>query len=675
MSQQRQLAAIMFTDIVGYTKLMQRSEQEALALRDRHRSVFKALTEQYRGQIIQYFGDGTLSVFKSTVEAVNCAIEMQRAFQEDPIVPLRIGIHVGDIIQSNDDIIGDAVNIAARIESCAVANSILISDKVNDQIRSQQNIEVDFIDAFEFKNVETTIPLFAISNDGLAIPKRDDIKGKLKSKPPKSKKKILLSTLVIVLLTALSVVAAEYFGLFDVTVSLNDKSIAVLPFDNLSFEEDAEIFRDGMTEDILTNLAKIKELHVISKTSVARYRDTKKNIGEIAKELGVSYILVGSIQMQDNQVRIHTQLIEAKTDKNIWAEKYDATLNDIFKIQTNVSTSIAEALKVTLTDEEQLRLAKVTSHNLEAYKYFLQGKNEASKRNIEGLIKSIELFQKAIVIEPEYAEAYAEIAHSIYLQTYYGTKHHVDAAIEAREYLDKAERYDSNIARIYSVRGLIHNIEGKPDIAKKDFERALTIAPNDLTARQQYANLHYYTKEYEKQLEQARIAYSLDPLSFVTANTYFTALLTNKKFDEAEKLLFKIEAEGLENNQNVIHRSFIRLYLDKREFENVIPHAEKIIDEYTIWNRFLGYSYGITGDTVGVKRMIKHIYKHSPDPFKSHQLAVVYAGIKRTDSVIYYLDTLRNKQHMLFARDRGTFFEYLEGNDEFKKMLEQHGLE
>ena len=179
MHQNRQLAAIMFTDIEGYTSLMQQDEGIAIAVRDKHRGIFDDTTSAFHGEIIQYFGDGTLSVFKSTVEAVECAIEMQLAFVSENI-PVRIGIHVGDIVYSEDDIIGDAVNVASRIESCASAGSILISDKVHDQIRSHRHIKTQFLDAYELKNVDSALPLFAVANDGLSIPDAKEIKGKLK---------------------------------------------------------------------------------------------------------------------------------------------------------------------------------------------------------------------------------------------------------------------------------------------------------------------------------------------------------------------------------------------------------------------------------------------------------------------------------------------------------------
>ena len=181
-------------------------------------------------------------------------------------------------------------------------------------------------------------------------------------------------------------------------------------------------------------------------------------------------------------------------------------------------------------------------------------------------------------------------------------------------------------------------------------------------------------QEYEKQLVQAEMAYRLDPLSFASANAYFTALLTNKKFDEAEKIMKKIQSEGLENNQVTIHRSFFRLYMDKRDFEKCIHHLEKIVLDVPIMNRFLGYCYAKVGDTLNANRIIDTIRNNTMKEYKSHQLSVVYSGLQKTDSVIYHLDTIRNKRIEMIKRDRGTFFEYLEGDPKFIEVLKAHGL-
>ncbi|WP_104736006.1 adenylate/guanylate cyclase domain-containing protein [Hanstruepera ponticola] len=675
MSQQRLLAAIMFTDIEGYTSLMQRDEAETILIRNRHREAFKKITAKHNGHIVQYFGDGTLSTFKSTVEAVDCAIELQMAFLKEPKIPIRIGIHVGDIVYSKDDIIGDAVNVASRIESCALPGSILISDRVHDQIRSHSHIETKFLDAFELKNVNDTVPIFAISNKGLVIPKKETIKEKLKASVPQKKKH-----LGVKILAALMVILALVFTFYKLdilkgTIPAKDKSIAVLPFDNLSDDHDAEIFRDGMTDDILTNLSKIKDLHVISRNSVMGYKDTNKSLDKIAKELGVSYVLVGSILKYGNDVRINTQLIEVNTDKIISGNKYDVVLTDIFKVQSEVSQKIVEALDMSISFEEQKELSTVPIRDIEAYKLFLMGKKEADKRNSESLAKSIELYEKAIEIDPNYAEAYAEIANSIYLETYYSSRDPQEASSLANEYLDKAEKINNKVSRIYSVKGLIYNIEGKKEEAQAAFEKAIALSPNDLTARHQYSTFFYYNQEYEKQLEQAEIAYRLDPLSFATASGYFTALMSNYKYHEAEQLMKKIQKEDSGNNEFVINRNFFRLYMDQEKYNEAIVPLRELVKKQNVFNRFLGYCYTKVGDTVSTYRIIDSIRKNSTEREKSHQLAVVYSSLKQTDSVLFYLDTIRNKQTRTFKREQKAFFDYLQDDPRFIKILKDHGIQ
>lgn len=676
MAQKRQLAAIMFTDIKGYTTLMQEDEKRALEIRNNHRKTFELTTEAFNGEILQYFGDGTLSIFKSTVEAVECAIEMQLTFLKHKI-PVRIGIHVGDIMFSKDDIVGDAVNVASRIESCADAGSVLISDKVHDQIRSHRHIKTQFLDAYEFKNVDNAIPIFALSNEGLVIPNAKELKGKFKEEANRSwkNKSSRKSTIIFGVFLLIAAVIFIYFQFLNKKPIIEDYSIAVLPFHNLSTDEDSEIFRDGMTEDILTNLSKLKDLHVISRTSVMQYKNTEKTIPEIAKELGVAYVLEGSIRKYGDKLRVTAQLVLAETDEHVMVEQYDRTITDIFAIQSEVSEEIVEALELKISFEEQKSIEAIPVRDIEAYKSFLKGRQEADKRTIESIKKSIEFFKRAIAIDSNYAEAYAEIANSVYLQTYYGGRDFIEARETAEEYLKKAEEMNPDVSRIYSVRGLILNTYGEPEKAKEEFTKALILSPNDLTARYQFATLHYYTEEYDILLEQAEMAYRLDPLSFASANTYFTALLTNKKFDQAEQLMMKIEADGIENNDLVIHRSYFRLYMDKRDFDKCIFHLEKIVDRAPIVNRFLGYCYAKVGDTIGANRMIDDIYTRSLPEFRSHQLSVVYSGLQQTDSVLYYLDTIRNKQSDLLKRDRGTFFENFEDNPKFHKILKQHGLE
>lgn len=666
----------MFTDIVGYTAMMQKDEQSSIALRNRHMDTFGRTLEAFNGTMIQYFGDGTLSIFDSAVEAVECAIELQKAYMLEPKIPTRIGIHVGDIIQTTHDIIGDAVNITSRIESAGVAGSILISDKVHDQLRGHQHIKSKFLDAYDFKNVENAIPLFAIANKGLVVPEPEDVRGKLKQLPEidrsvkKSKFRILISSLVLIIATSIIV----YFIMKSDTIEIRDRSIAVLPFTNLSTDDDSDIFNEGVTEEILTNLARYKDLHVISRTSVAQYENTKKPITEIAKELGVAYIVEGSIRKYGNQIRITAQLIDAQTDEHLWADNYDKTLTDIFQIQDEVAREIAEALQVNINLEAENNVITIPTKNIEAYQYFLRGRQEADKRNEESIKRSIELFKKAIELDPQYAEAYAEIANSTFLQAYYGNFDPDSLSRVAIDYVSKAELINPNVARVYSVKGMLYNHSKEFDLAKKAIEKAIDLAPNDVTARRNYATYFYYTDQFEKQLTQCKIAYQLDPLSFASASAYFSALTYNEKWEEAEDLIKTIENDFKDMDPFIINRLKMRLYMGSGEYNKVVAPLEMLSVADPNYYRILGYAYGKNGDALNAYRVIDSIKGREPYDLQSHHVAVVFAGLGKTDSVFYYLDTLRNKTTE-FNSNRIYYFDDFKNMSEFQALLQKHGIE
>jgi len=353
----RQLAAIMFTDIQGYTALMQQNEQKAIQFREKHRHIFNSITEKYNGKILQYYGDGTLSIFDSAIEAVNCAIEMQLDFQKDPAIPVRIGIHTGDIIFSDEEIIGDGVNVASRIESLSVQGSVFISDKVYDEIKNQESIKTSMLKTVKLKNVVKPITVYAISNDGLIVPRSEDIKGKidtdLASKSEKHeklrlivRKRVPLAITIISILTVLLFVYLK-FG-FNSTPSseIQDKSIAVLAFDNMSGDPDQEYFSDGISEEILNSLVNVTGLKVAGRTSAFSFKGKNEDIRTIGDKLGVKMVLEGSVRKSGNKVRVTAQLINVADGFHIFSETYNRDMEDIFVVQEDIASRIVEKLKL-----------------------------------------------------------------------------------------------------------------------------------------------------------------------------------------------------------------------------------------------------------------------------------------------------------------------------------------
>jgi len=294
-----QLAAIMFTDIQGYTALMQQNEKKAITIRNRHREVFEAVTKKFKGKILQYYGDGTLSTFNSAIDAVRCGIELQLSYREEPRIPVRIGIHTGDILFSDDGIVGDGVNVASRIESLATAQSVFISEKVYDEVKNQAGIQTLSMGIFELKNVDKPMEVFAITNPGLIVPERNQVTGKLQSEPnvvpkePKAERKKIgikwvLLPIVAFLLGYILFTSDSFKNITQHTSSSNQgiskKSIAVLPFINDSNDSSNVYIINGLMESILNNLQKIEDLRVLSRTSVEKYRNNPTSNQEIARE-------------------------------------------------------------------------------------------------------------------------------------------------------------------------------------------------------------------------------------------------------------------------------------------------------------------------------------------------------------------------------------------------------
>lgn len=303
----RQLAAVMFADIVGYTAIMQDDEAYAAAIRARHREVFEHYHTKFAGRIIQYYGDGVLSVFKSAVEAVNCGMEIQKTLSNgEPLVPLRIGIHLGDIVFDNTEVYGDGVNCASRIESLGIPGAVLLSGKVNEELHNQKDITTRSMGIFELKNISHPLEVFALTNPGVRVPEREEIQGKR---------------------------------------SASSKSLAVLPFVNMSSDEENEFFCDGMTEEIINALTRVNGLRVTSRTSSFYFKGKPLPTPEIGRQLQVSTILEGSIRLAGTRIRITAQLIDVEEDFHFWSESFDRSMDDIFAVQDEISLLIADKLR------------------------------------------------------------------------------------------------------------------------------------------------------------------------------------------------------------------------------------------------------------------------------------------------------------------------------------------
>lgn len=494
-SQNRRLAAVMFTDIVGYTALMQADEQSASELRAHHREEFSQYHQQYNGEILQYFGDGTLSVFESAVQAMECAVAIQRALNMGVEVPLRIGIHLGDIVFDGTEVFGDGVNVASRIESIGVAGSILVSSKMNDELRNQPHLSTTSLGHFEFKNVDNPIEVFAASNEGIVVPARAELKGKRTD---------------------------------------SNKSIAVLPFVNMSADKDNEYFSDGMTEEIINALAKIKGLKVTSRTSSFFFKNKNIPIRQIGHELNVSTILEGSIRLAGNKMRLTAQLIDVNEDYHFWSETFDRSLEDIFAVQDEISLLIADRLREHmghLEIEDQLVLKPDIS--VDAYTQYLKGRYHILKMTKPDLEKGLGLFASIIAEQPSFALAYLGIHLGYSLMGMMGFASAEEAFTQANQALEKAIEIDENLPECQlhlSYRALLQEWD-----FKKSYQHLNTFF--ELRPAVEYYQSMASILVAERKIEAAHnyidTALQLDPFSEITHHLKGFIFYVQEKYPQA----------------------------------------------------------------------------------------------------------------------------------------------
>jgi adenylate cyclase len=426
----RQLTAIMFVDIVGYTSMVEEDERRALQFRDKFLNKLKSEVSLHDGKIYDLRGDGAFCCFNSATEAVNAALALQLEMQEEPKVPVRIGIHQGEVNISENEVHGSVVNIASRIESFAIPGSILISGKVYDDIKNQKEIETLAVGRYKLKFVKEPIDLFALKNPGLEIPKKGKLEGKglLYDRHWRRLKWIAWLSL------AITVIALTFWLTKNKDTDLSPfsqpASIAVLYFENMSGDPEKEYFSDGITEEIISHISRIEGMRVISRSAVLHFKGKAIDLSQIAKDLRVSSILEGSVRLDGNIFRISAKMIDAKSEEYIWSETYDGELENIFEVQQQIAEQIADALKVDISSTVSEKLKAIPTKVVEAYNAFQKGKfilyriyYNTHKGNDFLLAKHY--FEKAIELDANYAEAYAGLAelydevrnHSLFLDS------------------------------------------------------------------------------------------------------------------------------------------------------------------------------------------------------------------------------------------------------------------
>ncbi|CTQ53750.1 DNA-binding transcriptional activator CadC [Roseibium album] len=481
---EQRLAAVLAADMVGYSRLMEADERSTLERLRTHRTeLIDPAIIKNRGTIIKTTGDGMLVEFASVVDAVLCAVEVQRRMklrnsdvEVDRRIEFRIGINLGDIIFDDGDIYGDGVNVAARLEQLAVAGEVNVSSAVYEQVRGRTEIAFSDIGEKKLKNLSRPVRIYQANL-------QDDSPQPENAAPTP-----------------------------DETAPVVKPSIAVLPFANMSNDPDQEFFVDGLTEDILTELARRHELFVISRNSTFVYKGQSVNVREIATELGAQYIVEGSVRKAGNRLRITAQLIEAQSDAHVWAEKYDRDMDDIFAIQDEITSSIVATLPGRIEESQQNRLARQKPANLAAYECVLVAKVLHHQSNPESNLEAQKLIARAVSLDPSYAHAHAW-SGCIYGQAWgYRWCDDVDAMLGlSKESILKAASLDDNDADVHRLLAAIYVLQNDLERALRHQERALELNPNyDLAVVQMGEVLNWQGKA-EEGIAWIRKAMRLNP--------------------------------------------------------------------------------------------------------------------------------------------------------------------
>ena len=512
-NQSRQLAAIMFTDIAGYTALMGNDEQKAFELLKKNRALQKPIIEQFNGRWIKELGDGVMASFNTVSDAVNAAIKIQESCNAAKDFQLSIGIHQGEIIFENNDIYGDAVNIASRIQSLGVPGSVLFSKKITDEIRNKAEFKITSLGSFEFKNVEEPIEVFALSNPGFIVPKPEDMRGKLKTLPKqKSKKKILiLSAIAVLILSVLFIFKKSIFQQKEVAATT--RSLAILPFENLQNDSTLSFLSDGIPENLINRFSNLTGIKVFARSATFGLKDTARSIENLRRLLNADLVLTGRLIKTGNDYSLSCELIDASNQNLIWGNKYPLVTKDISKIEDSIITALLNPLKIALIGSSNV-LQQNKQVNPEAYAEYLKGRFLSYGSTPEESEKALSHFREAIRIDPKYALAYAAIANEKIVQGLFSTAPKKEIVNEARTALEAAKALNPELADIYTSEGsLKFYYEWDWNGAINSFKKALELDPGNATIYIRYSTILADLGRHKEALPLADKAVELDPVS------------------------------------------------------------------------------------------------------------------------------------------------------------------
>jgi adenylate cyclase len=637
---QRRLAAIMFTDMVGYTALTQSDEAGALAILDRHNRLLRPLFRAFHGREIKTVGDAFLVEFDSALEAAQCALEIQRtlheqnaAAREGERIRIRIGIHVGDVVQADGDVLGDAVNIASRIEALAEPEGIIITQQAYDQVQNKLTQPLVRLPPANLKNVRLPVSVYRVIPPWEGAPTR--------GLPPGSP---------------------------------SGRHLAVLPLTNISPDPKDEYFADGLTEELIAVLSQVRDLNVIARTSVVPYKTQPKSVAQVGAELGVDTVLEGSVRKAGNRIRITLQLIDVGTQSHIWANSYNRDLDDVFAVQSDVAERTAEALRLELATPGEGPARPLPTGSGAAYDTYLHAISLTGRPNLAGVEAADRLFARATTLDPKFADAYGAWAN-LYVAIAGEQRPMSEAIPRARELVARALALDPNSSEAHST---LANIAFQADQdwakAEEEFRRAIALNPSNAAAHRFFALMLLALDRIDEAEELLRRLIRLDP-SGRDRWTLAWAQILDGEFD-AGLAYMRAEREAAPNAPG----SHIYLGLFAAacgRWEEARAMADEPVSQLDEEDRF---DHALLEALVGRPEEARAIIREteagrSPTYTSPSHLAILFGALGEHSKALDRLEEdYRRGDRVLWLYYRGVWFDETRKDPRFSALLRRYGL-
>jgi adenylate cyclase len=643
----RRLAAIMFTDMVGYSALVQRDEAVALKLLNRHYELLRPFFTRFHGREIKTVGDSFLVEFESALDATDCAVEIQRFLAEyNASAPpperfrVRIGIHLGDVVHANEDVLGDAVNIAARMEPLAPPGGICVSEQVFDQIHNKFSSPLIRLAAPALKNVEFPTEVYRV---------------------------------VLPWETSTPAPVDSGVGL--------KRRVAVLPLANMSPDPADEYFADGLAEEIITELARVDGLRVIARTSVMRYKGSAKSVEEIGRELQVGVVLEGSVRKAGGRIRVTTQLIDTVSQEHLWAERFDRELSDVFEIQTDIAKNVAEALGVRLRGDSVSQ--RPPTVDMEAYAAYLKARVLWNQRATESVYRALEFFREATSKDPGFAQAYSGIAdcYSILVDRY--EVPWSEAGPKAMSAALKATELNPSLGEAHASLGLVLQQQFEWASAEREFRRAIELAPSYASGHQWFflylAGLGRF-EEAETEIARAEEADPFSPVIVMNAGSF--AAFRNRAAEAIHKWERAKELGAGLSDWIVFTKTLFLLRwgrrdeanASRREFESLMASGKVRAETDRIW--MVGALDGVMDHPEGARRALEKLEPLAEGgTVLAGEMAALCAATGDSDRFFEWLErALRERSVNLFLLRCDALYSTVRADPRFAEALRHHGL-